>query len=77
MKKGDSHMNEAEAKTVGSLVRCLLQPEISMGIITPYQAQRSVISRECKSELGYRFPEEVEIFEKNVMINTVDSFQGQ
>jgi superfamily I DNA and/or RNA helicase len=49
--RGDSYMNEAEGRTVGMLVRCLLWSDISLGIITPYQAQRSVINRECKHEL--------------------------
>lgn len=44
-------MNELEGKVIGTLVKCLLCLDISMGIITPYQAQRKVISRECIQEL--------------------------
>jgi superfamily I DNA and/or RNA helicase len=49
--RGSSYMNELEGKVIGTLVKCLLCLDISMGIITPYQAQRKVISRECIQEL--------------------------
>ncbi len=45
--RGNSYMNELEGAAIGTLVKCLLCLDISMGIITPYQAQRKIISREC------------------------------
>lgn len=49
--RGSSYLNELEGRAIGTLVKCLLCLNISMGIITPYQAQRKVISRECIQEL--------------------------
>jgi senataxin len=75
-KRGDSQINHAEGEAIGLLVKCLLDPNISMGVITPYQAQRKIIKNEAFRELKAN-AEEVQLFEKNIMINTVDSFQGQ
>jgi superfamily I DNA and/or RNA helicase len=47
--RSNSCYNEAEARAVGMLVKCLSAPDVSMGIITPYQAQRSVIAREARN----------------------------
>lgn len=47
-----------------------------MGVITPYQAQRKVIMKQGFKELQSK-AEEVQLFEQNIMVNTVDSFQGQ
>lgn len=49
---------------------------MSLGVITPYQAQRKIITRECERELAQQ-PNELEMFQKKIMVNTVDSFQGQ
>lgn len=57
------------------LIRCLLSDQLSLGVITPYQAQRRAIVRDCQQNL--KKEEELMLLEKTVMINTVDSFQGQ
>ena len=56
------------------LIRYLSDPSLSVGVITPYQAQRRSILRECQSRLN---SEEQQQFQKAVKVNTVDSFQGQ
>lgn len=58
------------------LIRCLIDQSVSLGLITPYQAQRKTIIRDCYNYLRDN-PTDREIFEREVMINTVDSFQGQ
>lgn len=58
------------------LIRCLIDQSVSLGLITPYQAQRKAIIRDCYNYLRDN-PTDREIFEREVMINTVDSFQGQ
>jgi senataxin len=75
MKQGDSHCNPCEARVVSALIARLLRRDIQVGVITPYQAQRRAIVRECQK--GLRSSEQLELFEKQVRINTVDSFQGQ
>ncbi len=57
------------------LIRCLIDRTVTLGLITPYQAQRRTIVRDCHACLKGN-AEDSELFE-NVMINTVDSFQGQ
>lgn len=75
-RNGESVSNEEEAKVVGVLMRSLFEPGVSLGVITPYQAQRRVILRDCQREL--REKEELRLqLETQVMVNTVDSFQGQ
>jgi superfamily I DNA and/or RNA helicase len=59
----------------GMLVRVMLSSSMTVGVITPYQAQRKAILRDCYKHL--REESERMLMEKNVMVNTVDSFQGQ
>ena len=75
-KKGNSFINEAEGKVVGLIIKCLLDAQTTMGVITPYQAQRKVIMKQGTKELQSK-AEELQLFEQNIMVNTVDSFQGQ
>lgn len=49
---------------------------VTLGLITPYQAQRRAILRDCMDALRGNEAEQ-EYLQKQIMINTVDSFQGQ
>lgn len=51
---GGSRMNVAEAKVTGRLVRYLLQAGVSkenIGVITPFRAQKSLLSKQIPSEV--------------------------
>lgn len=50
-KKGNSFVNEAEGKVIGLIIKCLLDAQTTMGVITPYQAQRKVIMKQGIKEL--------------------------
>lgn len=67
-----SWKNDGEAVTVLNLCRAILGcvgPETSLGIITPYQAQKDIITRLLRSSPPARvaLPD----------VNTIDGFQGQ
>ena len=75
-RKGESYCNRGEAQVVSRLVQCLITPELSLGVITPYQAQRAEVKRACMWALR-RNEDEKKMLEESVLIDTVDSFQGQ
>ena len=58
------------------LIRVLMEPSVTVGCITPYQTQRKAIYKDCMAKLASN-EKERKHFEEDVMVNTVDSFQGQ
>lgn len=72
---GKSYLNREEAKTVEIIVTSLLRANIKsidIGIITPYQGQKTYIASYLhhKGSLGYKKYEDIEIA-------SVDAFQGK
>ncbi|KAJ8679254.1 hypothetical protein QAD02_015041 [Eretmocerus hayati] len=75
--------NTSEAVFVGNLIQCMVtnakmnnwKKKIQIGVITPYQDQKSVVLSTVKEQVD-RLPSNIK--DKFVIeVNTIDSFQGQ